>query len=97
MAVRVRAASRPGNQQLEKLHAALKVCGSENGDPLAVSRDQFVAIAAHELPNEFGGEKGRKVNAALCRKLTFVYLWRNCQQKGIQICIFIKILIPWYI
>ena len=34
----------PGNQQLIKLHDALKNCGVENSNPLAIARRQFVPI-----------------------------------------------------
>jgi hypothetical protein len=42
--------ARPGNQQLVALHAALKACGVENSDALAVSRCQFRAIAHRTFP-----------------------------------------------
>ena len=46
------ATAAPGNQQLIKLHGALKSCGVENSDPLAVSRAQFVAITTYTLGND---------------------------------------------
>ena len=37
--------AKPGNQQIARLHAALRICGTENSNPMAIGRSQFLTIA----------------------------------------------------